>query len=315
MPATGRDAVAGNLPSAHRSGPGAYPPLAAAGGRRREGRRRITETTRRERPSVVHPLILLPPSKGKASDPDATVPVRSIYAASLQRPHPLAAARREVLDAAVALADTRDDVALARWCGVAGSDAAAARTMLRGLAGAPTMPAHRRYTGIVHGNAGLATLDPAEVAAQVRIVSPLLGLVALDEPVPAYRLELAAVLPGVGGLAGHWREQLVELLCSIGVGRRVWDLLPAEHARIWARDVREELDVVTVRFLTPQGRSANAARTKVAKGRLAAHLIARPDLTPARLVQPRRGEGPLGPGWTLTLDPTDASTVVATFAG
>jgi uncharacterized protein len=270
--------------------------------------------------TVARPLILLPPSKGKApDDPRLGGPTSrstvATYGAVLRRPHPLAAARREVLHAAVTLADVRDDVAISRWCGVALGDAAAARTMLRGLVDAPTMPAHRRYTGIVHGNAGLAALDPRGIAADVRIVSPLLGLVALDEPVPAYRLELAAVLPSIGGLAGYWREHLVEHLFGIGGGRRVWDLLPAEHARIWARDVREELDVVSVRFLTPQGRSANAARTKVAKGRLAAHLIARPDLTPARLVRPRKGEGPLGPGWTLALDPSDSSTVVATFAG
>ena len=264
---------------------------------------------------MARPLILLPPSKGKASDVSVPEGLRSAYGRVLRRPHPLATARREVLSAAIALAGTRDDAALTRWCGVAPSDAATARTMLRGLTVAPTMPAHQRYTGIVHGNAGLATLDPADVAADVRIVSPLLGLVALDEAVPAYRLELAAVLPDVGGLAGYWREQLAEHLCGLGAGRRVWDLLPAEHARIWVRDIREELEVVTVRFLTPQGRSANAARTKVAKGRLAAHLMARPDMTPARLARPRKGEGPLGHGWTLTVDARDPSTLVATFAG
>jgi cytoplasmic iron level regulating protein YaaA (DUF328/UPF0246 family) len=36
----------------------------------------------------------------------------------------------------------------------------------------------------------------------VRIVSALLGLVALDEPVPEYRLEFTATLPGLGGIAG-----------------------------------------------------------------------------------------------------------------
>lgn len=266
-------------------------------------------------PTVVRPLILLPPSKGKASDVDIASAPRSTFGRLLRRPHPLGTARREILAAASALADTRDDVALARWCGVARGDAATARTTLRGLAAAPTMPANRRYTGIVHGNAGLAALDPTEVAADVRIVSPLLGLVALDEPVPAYRLELAAVLPGIGGLTGYWREQLAEHLCSISVGRRVWDLLPAEHARIWVRDLRAELDVVTVRFLTPQGGSANAARTKVAKGRLAAHLIARPDMTPARLARPHKGEGPLGAGWTCTVEAADPATVIATFAG
>jgi hypothetical protein len=47
---------------------------------------------------------------------------------------------------------------------------------------------------------------------------------------------------------------------------------------------RGGLDVVDVRFLRPDGRAASAARTEVCKGRLAAALVARPDLDPASLV-------------------------------
>ena len=274
------------------------------------------------------PVILLPPSKGKAQGGAGRA-----YGTTLAR-HPLAAARRELLAAAVASADERDDAVLARRCGVAVRDAAGARATLASLADAPTMPAHRRYTGVVHHNAGLASLDVDDVGAEVLIVSALMGLVTLDEPVPAYRLEFTATLPGLGrsggsggsggsgestgGVAGFWRDRLEEELLRVAGGSRVWDLLPAEHARMWPVGLREELDVVDVRFVRPDGRAANAARTKVAKGLLAAHLVAQPRTTVSGVVRAQdaaaaRGEGgPLGAGWSVAVED---GGLVATWTG
>jgi uncharacterized protein len=123
---------------------------------------------------------------------------------------------------------------------------------------------------------------------EVLIVSPLLGLAGLDEPVPHDRLELGASLPGLGlpglgGLATFWRDRLPDHLGEVVAARRVWDLLPAEHARVWPAASRGDADVVTVRFVRPDGRAANAARTKVAKGRLAAHLLAHPHVAPGAI--------------------------------
>ena len=258
------------------------------------------------------PVILLPPSKGKASGGSGRA-----YARTLAR-HPLSAPRRELLAAAVASATERDPAVLARRCGVAARDADAARLLLEGLPDAPTMPANRRYTGVVHGNAGLAELDVAALGAEVRIVSALMGLVALDEPVPEYRLEFTATLPEVGSVAAFWRDRLCEELLRVAGGARVWDLLPGEHARMWPLGLREELDVVGVRFVRPDGRAANAARTKVAKGLLAAHLLSEPRSTPAGIVRAASRSaaqgrpGPLGPGWDVALDD---GGLAATYGG
>jgi uncharacterized protein len=249
------------------------------------------------------PLVLLPPSKGKAAGGDGPA-----YATTIDAATSLGPARREVLDAVVAASGALDERAAARVCGVRAADASAAREALGELPGAPTMRAHRRYTGIVHGNAGLADLDPTTAGVDVRIVSPLLGLAALDDLVPAYRLELAVSLPGFGGLGPWWRERLAAPLTDLGADRRVWDLLPGEHARVWDPEVRVRLDVVTVRFVRPDGRAANAARTKVCKGRVAAALLAAPDLDPSGLVT----ELAPGEGWTLC---AEGATVTATFTG
>lgn len=239
------------------------------------------------------PLLLLPPSKGKHPGGDGPP-----FGRTRDAGHPLVAPRAEVLAALRVDVAGLDTDTLVRVAGVARRDVDTARHRLLDLDTAPTLPAHRRYHGIVHGNARLADLDPDAVVVRVRIVSPLLGLVALDEPVPDYRLELNAALPSLGGLGPFWRAALADHLDALAAGAPVWDLLPAEHRRVWTPKRRAALDVVDVRFLRPDGRAANAARTKVAKGRLAAAIIARPDVTPATIA----GAVDLGEGWTLAAD-------------
>ena len=260
-------------------------------------------------PSPRHrPVVLLPPSKGKA--PGGAGPS---YAEVVDR-GPLGAARRRVLAVVGAAASEVDDAALARIAGVAARDVAATRADLTALEGAPTLPARERYTGVVHGNARLAGIAPASAAVEVVVLSALLGAVQLDDPVPAYRLELAASLPPLGGLATFWRAALADHLARQLEGRQVLDLLPATHARAVAPVVREVAEVVQVRFETPAGRAANAARTKVAKGRLVAQLVAAGepehlDLTPTRLVtwlEP-------GEGWQFQA--RDPGTLVAVYRG
>lgn len=249
----------------------------------------------------TRPLVLLPPSKGKAAGGDGPG-----YGRTLRAAHPLHAARRLVLDALAEDVATLDDAQLARVSGVAAKDLDAAREQLPELAGAPTMAAHRRYTGIVHGNAGLAELDPATAASEVRIVSPLLGLAALDEPVPYYRLEATGSLPSTGGLGVWWREQLADHLAALGRGVRVWDLLPGEFQRVVAREVRAGWDAVSeIRFVRPDGRAANAARTKVAKGNLAGLLARRAIDDPDELVEVAAP----GEGWRLRRDGDDVLAV------
>lgn len=251
---------------------------------------------------MTGPALLLPGAKGKVAGGDGPA-----YGEVLAGDDgPLAEARRELLAAATASAQVLEPAALARLTGVATSRAEEQRAGLRGLAGAPTLPAHRRYDGVVHANAGLAGLDPTRMAEdrpgiEVLIVSALLGVVGLGEPVPAYRLELTGSLPALGGLATFWRPRLSRLLEQRLADRRVWDLLPGEHARVWPVAGRRAGQVVRVGFVRPDGRAANAARTKVAKGRLAAALIADPALSPDDLV----GSPVLGEGWQLGADGPD----------
>ncbi|TVR19641.1 MAG: peroxide stress protein YaaA [Nitriliruptor sp.] len=256
----------------------------------------------------ARPVVLLPPSKGKAAGGDGAP-----YGDVVER-GPLGAARGQVLDAAVAAADQLEDARLARIAGVGGQDVAATRRELAALADAPTLPAGQRYTGVVHGNAGLARLSPEDSDVEVLVLSALLGVVGLADPVPAYRLELAASLPPLGGLATFWRDALAADLAGRLAGRQVLDLLPAAHGRAVAPSVRDSAEVVTIVFVSPDGRAANAARTKVAKGRVVAQLAGAGQ--PARLeLAPGSLAGWLEPGEGWQLGVRDRSTLVAVYLG
>lgn len=260
---------------------------------------------------TVRPVVLLPPAKGKT--PGGSGPA---YATTLTDDHPLSPARRQVLGSAVAAAGDLDDAALARVAGVRRRDVDDARALLRALADAPTLPTGVRTAGIVHRNAGLAEVAERVDAlpVEVLIVSGLLGVAGLDEPMPDHRLELAITLPPLGGLATFWRRELTDHLGAALAGRPVLDLLPGEHARAVAPSLRERPGWTQVAFVRPHGRAANAARTKVAKGRFVASLLERSDLGGAALTAPALAATvTLGEGWSLQAE--GDARLVATYAG
>lgn len=108
-----------------------------------------------------------------------------------------------------------------------------ARSEALALAGpVPLLPALRRYTGVAFQALDAATLEP-ETWRQVFILSNLRGLVRGDEPVPPYKLKLAAL----AGLKPHWRKALPTQLEAIPDGT-LWELLPGDAADLlkgWAR--------------------------------------------------------------------------------
>lgn len=170
-------------------------------------------------------LILLPPSEGK------TVPRSGhpLDLASLTHPE-LAPARRAVLDALVAVSARPDAPALLKVPAGA-ADAVAANVH---LATAPTAPASRVYSGVLFDALAHATLGPAarrRAARSVLVFSALLGVVRLGDRLPAYRLSGSASLPGVGGVAAHWRRHLGVL--DDGARGLVVDCRSSSYATMW----------------------------------------------------------------------------------
>lgn len=213
-------------------------------------------------------LILLPPSEGKAV-PSRGAPVdltRLAFAAELTD------ARSAVLAALGELCAGPQDRALS----VLGLPPGRAGEVIvnRGLLGAPTLPAGALYNGVLHEHLGLATLtDAARRRANrtVLVAGGLWGLVRLTDRLPAYRLAGDVTLPGLGGLAGHWRASLGAALTP-WIGRRLLlDLRSGTYAAAWRPGGDAAARSVAVR-ITRGGRVVSH-HNKATKGLLARALL------------------------------------------
>jgi cytoplasmic iron level regulating protein YaaA (DUF328/UPF0246 family) len=224
------------------------------------------------------PLILLPPSEGKALG--GTDAPWSAGAMAID----LDDQRRRVI-AALATAMRGGEPARAKLLGVTGSTLAAATTADRRVTRSPTLPAIERYTGVLYDALDHGSLTAAQrmrLEASVVIVSGLWGAVMPADPVPAYRLKMSAVLPKLGKLASLWREPLTEALTGLARGRAIWNLLPKEHDAAWAPD-REQF---VVRFLDRRADGSLAVVShdnKSLKGALVRFLLAHRSARPGDL--------------------------------
>ena len=205
------------------------------------------------------PVILLPPSEGKAPGGSGSPwrPGTGVLPA-------LDAARAEVLAAV-------------------GPD----------VAGAPTMRAIDRYTGVLYGELDWRSLPPEARrlgGRTVLIASGLWGMVGPNDPIPAYRLKMGAAVAPLGRMAAWWRPRLTAALAPHLAGRLVWDLLPGEHAAAWRPDEVPVRRRVTVRFLDRGGRTVSHWN-KLLKGALVRHLLTERPASPEDLAGWRHPSG------------------------
>ncbi|WP_243285903.1 peroxide stress protein YaaA [Geothrix terrae] len=177
------------------------------------------------------PLVLLAPSEDKASG-------------GIRARMPETPAQRWVRERLVALAKTGSPEALKKAFDVKDLALDKARTEALALARpVPLLPALARYTGVAFQALGAGSLPP-EVWRQVFILSNLRGLVRGDEPVPPYKLKLAAI----PGLKAHWRKALPAQLEALPEGS-VWELLPGDSADLlkgWTRP-RHTVEILDAR--------------------------------------------------------------------
>ena len=208
--------------------------------------------------------LLLPPSEGKALGGDGPP-----WAAGLGRFAELER-RRSTLVRRLARVRGGNEKLL----GVGGHHLVTARLANAALDAAPSLPAWQRYTGVVWGGLDVASLPAVarrRASTSIVVVSGLLGLVALDDPTPEYRLKMGASLAPYGKLSTWWRPVLAEPLTTWAAQRFVVDLLPNEHR---AACESAEIRGVRVAFVERNGKVAGHD-AKVAKGRLARHLLTR----------------------------------------
>lgn len=206
------------------------------------------------------PILLLPPSEGKASG-----------GAPRTRWNPASGSFRVLADQRRSIADALADAGGGdrKLLGVGGDHLDRARDANVSLIGAPTLPAWQRYTGVVWDH-----LDPGSLTVgqhkRIIVVSGLMGLARGDDPVPDYRLKMNVSLSPLGKLSTRWRDELSSTLNRRLRRDVVIDLLPQEHRAAWQPDDR--VAGFSVEFVDPSGKPGGHF-AKAAKGRLARALL------------------------------------------
>ena len=216
-------------------------------------------------------LILLPPSEGKT----AARRGKPLDLASLGHPG-LTPARERVLDALVGLCEGEPEAAAeVLGLGATQLDLVEQDATLRT---APTQRADRVYTGVLYDALDLPGLDTAakrRAASRVAVTSSLFGLVAPGDRIPAYRLSGDVTLPGLGPVAGVWREALPDVAAdAVGRGLLV-DLRSGTYAAFWRPGGEVARRTATVRVLHEQGgqRKVVSHFNKATKGRITRALL------------------------------------------
>ncbi|HEX3781615.1 MAG TPA: peroxide stress protein YaaA [Pseudonocardiaceae bacterium] len=208
-------------------------------------------------------LVLLPPSETKAEG-GAGAP---LDLATLSFPE-LNPVRAKVADALVELADDLP-ASLAALGISARQEAEVARNRM--LYGSPTMPALRRYTGVLYDALDIGSLTPARrrhAHERLAVCSALFGLVRATDQIPAYRCSGGSGLPSLGPLPALWRPALEPVLAA--VDDLVVDLRSGSYVAL-----ARVPGAVTVRVVTegPGGKRLTVSHfNKAAKGRLARAL-------------------------------------------
>jgi cytoplasmic iron level regulating protein YaaA (DUF328/UPF0246 family) len=219
-------------------------------------------------------LVLLPPSETKAPGGDG--PPLDLDGLSFPE---LAPVRRKVAEALVDLAADVPASLAALGLSARQEDEVARNAALWS---APTLPALRRYTGVLYEALDIGTFRKPQLAKANRrlaVASALFGVVRADDRIPAYRLSGGSVLPALGGLRSVWRPALEPVLA--GLDELVVDLRSGGYAAL-ARIP----GAVTVRVVTAAGTTVSH-HNKAYKGKLAAALA-----TSAR--EPSTVEGLIG---------------------
>ena len=107
------------------------------------------------------------------------------------------------------------------------------------------------------------------------MTSSLFGIVRPGDRIPAYRLSGDAVLPGVGSVAGAWREVLGEAITDAMRNGLLVDLRSSTYAAFWRPTKDVSRRVATVRVLHESGgrRTVVSHFNKATKGRIVRALL------------------------------------------
>ncbi|MDA1257617.1 MAG: peroxide stress protein YaaA [Chloroflexi bacterium] len=217
------------------------------------------------------PLILLPPSEGKASGGDG--PPLDLDTLSFGSLNPM---RARIAKALVKISERpRSSKNL---LGVKGPALEKAMAENAKLESASTTSAIERYTGVMYDAIDYPSMDADSRHAfdrSVVIMSGLFGMVRPSDMIPAYKLKMSGTLLRHRTCASVWKPLISKALAGEIDSDVVWDLLPNEHSAAWDSSAASYGTRFTVKFLerSKDGRLKTVSHfSKLLKGSLVRHL-------------------------------------------
>lgn len=253
-------------------------------------------------------LILLPPSETKTARRRG----RPVDLARLSFPA-LTDTRRAVLDALAKVSASADAHEV---LDVPATMAAEVERNTR-WSTEPAVPVSELYTGVLYDALGFATLSPGAKRRgtnRLVVVSAAWGALRMSDRVPAYRLSGNVTLPGLGPVAGVWRQVLDEQLSAAAGDGLIVDCRSSTYVAAWRPSGRYADRWVAVNVV----REAAGRRTVVShmakhtRGLVARHLLetGKDTRDPKRLrdIVGERWQAELErgrTGWTLTVVEAD----------
>ena len=222
------------------------------------------------------PLILLPPSEGKASGGDG--PPLDLDSLSFEELNPTRERVAKILGQVSERPRTSQ-----KLLGVKGTALAKAMAENVAISGSATLPAIERYTGVMYDAIDYQSLgvEAKECFGQSTIImSGLFGMVRPYDMIPAYKLKMGGKLPRGKTCSAIWKPVITKSLAAISQDRVIWDLLPNEHGAAWNPAAVKSSARYTVKFLnrTPDGELKTVNHwSKLLKGALVRHLVSNPE--------------------------------------
>jgi cytoplasmic iron level regulating protein YaaA (DUF328/UPF0246 family) len=112
-------------------------------------------------------------------------------------------------------------------------------------------PAIQIYTGVLYDHLGYSTLNAkarARADSSILIASALFGFSAPTDPIPAYRLSGASIIPPIGSLVQYWKTELLDSLAQCGE-ELILDMRSGSYEKLApAKQLKQP--VVSVKVLT-----------------------------------------------------------------
>lgn len=210
-------------------------------------------------------IVLLPPSETKRAGGDGP----ALRLEELSNPK-LGALRSALVDELVDLASDPEGCRSALGISLSQDAEIERNAMLRA---APTLPAIRRYTGVLYDALEFDSLrGAAAMRARARLVigSALFGLLRADDLIPAYRLSASSKLPAKPSLGIRWRPLLEPVLAELSTDHLIVDLRSGSYVGLGRAPAAVRVDVLAEH---PDGRRSVVTHfNKAHKGRLARAL-------------------------------------------